>query len=93
MEIKRRDPQAQFSHDDKSFLNVGNYASHNPGLRHAHIAHDVLLVYRVTNDELYLYGFWTHDELGIGQPANTNRQKSMSQKFANFQFEDLQDPK
>lgn len=87
MEIKRRDPQAQFSQDDTSFERSANFGLKNPGLRHAHIGHDMILVYRVSpQNELYLHGFWTHDELGIGRPANINRQKSMSQKFANYQF-------
>lgn len=87
MEIKRRDPQAQFGQNDTGFEGSGNFIAKNPGLRHAHIGHDMILVYRVSpQNELYLYGFWTHDDLGIGRPANSNRQKSMSQRFANYQF-------
>jgi hypothetical protein len=56
------------------------------GLMHYHVTHDLRLVYLVRGNTIYLYGFYTHDELGTGQPRNVNRQKSMVTQFKNTTF-------
>lgn len=86
MEVKRTDPQQPFGSSDKSFIGAGNFAKAVPGLRHAHITFDLSIVYKVVGNEVYLYGFFTHDELGTGQPPNMNRQKSTATRFSNQSF-------
>lgn len=83
MELKRNDPYASFGSSDKPFAAKASFQNAVPGLKHAHITYDISIVYRVEGNVIYLYGFFTHDELGTGQPANQNRQKSMSARFAN----------
>lgn len=86
MEVKRENPNQPFGSSDKAFTGAGNFAKMVPGLKHAHITHDLSVVYKVIGNEVYLYGFFTHDELGTGQPPNMNRQKSTATKFSNQQF-------
>ena len=43
--------------------------------------------YKISGNVLYMYGVFSHDDLGIGQPANKNKQKSMGDKFNNQIFE------
>lgn len=85
MQLKRVDPMALFGSSDKLFTGV--FTKTIPGLRHAHITSDLSIVYKVSRGEVYLYGFFTHDELGTGHPTNNNRQKSITTKFNNQQFD------
>jgi hypothetical protein len=59
------------------------------GLKHAHLTHDIMIVYTLGGRnpiEFKLYGVFSHDELGIGQPANDKRQKSAAKRMANQAF-------
>jgi hypothetical protein len=90
MELKRNNPTEPFGKVDKSFMSGGNFQSAIPGLKHAHINFNISIVYRIVQTsgitEIYLYGFYTHDELGTGQPPNINKQRSIAQRFKNFKF-------
>lgn len=86
MEIKRRDPNQSFGSSDKPFTPKGNFANAVPGLKHAHLTFDLSIVYKVVGTQIFLYGFFTHDDLGTGQPPNINKQKSNAVKFANQGF-------
>lgn len=86
MEIKRNNPNAPFGGRDIAFASTGNFTKAIPGIKHAHITGDISIVYKVTGNQIFLYGFFTHDEIGIGQPANINKQKSAALKFNNQQF-------
>jgi hypothetical protein len=86
MEIKRANPNGSFGSSDKPFVQKGVIAGHVPGLKHAHLTHDLSLVYKVEQNQVFLYGFFTHDELGTGQPASIQRQKSTGQRFSNQNF-------
>ena len=86
METKRVNPNAPFGGKDATFSSAGHFTKSVPGIRHAHITHDLSIVYKIVGNEIYLYGFFTHDELGTGQPASIQRQKSVAAKFANQNF-------
>ena len=86
MDVKRTNPNTPYGSSDKPFAANGNYGSAVPGLRHAHITHDLSIVYRVDGRNIYLYGFYTHDELGTGNPANMRKQASMADRFKNATF-------
>jgi len=86
MEVKRNNPMQQFGSSDTSFISAGNLAKAVSGLRHAHITQDVSIVYKIAGNQIYLYGFYTHDELGTGNPASVPRQKSIAGRFAKTQF-------
>lgn len=86
MEIKRNDPQQPFGSSDKPFKTFGNLDNAVPGLRHAHLTFDLSILYRVEGNQVFLYGFFTHDDIGTGQPPSMNRQKGMGSKLANQTF-------
>jgi hypothetical protein len=88
MEIKRNNPRQPFGSSDKPFRSGGNFDSAVPGLMHAHITFDLSIVYKVVGNQIYLYGFFTHDDLGTGQPANLNRQKGAASRLANQTFKE-----
>lgn len=57
-----------------------------PGIAHAHLTFNISVVYYIDNDVLRLYGIYSHDDMGTGQPPNTNRQqqKISTWKSSNF---------
>jgi len=81
METKRTDPNEEFGSSDKPFKTKGSFGTLIPKIKHAHITHDLSIVYLVQGNTIILYGFYTHDELGTGTPAKINIQKSMARKF------------
>lgn len=84
--LKRDNPRAAYGSSDKPFTGKGNFAGAIPGLAHAHLSFDLSIVYRIEHNVLYLYGIYSHDQLGTGQPPKMNVQKSMAQKFSNMNF-------
>ena len=86
MDTKRQNPNQPFGASDKPFVAAGHFARALPGARHAHITHDLSIVYKVVGNQVFLYGFFTHDELGTGQPANMNRQKNTATRLSNQSF-------
>lgn len=89
MELKRNDPNQAFGKSDKHFLGDGFFTQQVPGLKHAHITQDLSIVYKISGKnptEIYLYGFYTHDELGTGQPPNIRRQSSIAKSFRSYTF-------
>ncbi len=86
MELKRENPNAQFGAKDENFTSGGPFTVEVPGLKKSRITLDINIVYKVVGNEIYLYGFYTHKELGTGQPQNINRERGMAKKFATTQF-------
>ena len=81
IQYKLQDPRAQFGSNDTS-MNVpgGNYN----GFMHANVSNDLRIFYTKESQDpivIKLYAVLTHDEAGIGQPANIKRQKQMSGKM------------
>lgn len=78
-------PVPRFGASDKPFSGDGNY----PGLLHAHLNADMSIVYSVSGanpTDVKLYGIFSHDDLGTGQPSNKRKQVSMAQKFKSQPF-------
>lgn len=86
MEVKRNNPTQVFGASDKNFTPGGVFYTMIPGLRHAHLTPDLSLVYRVSGNTIFLYGFYNHDEIGTGQPPKIPKQKAMATKFAHTEF-------
>ncbi len=86
--MKSSNPLQPFNKTDRPFLGGGHLKSAVPGetLQHAHLTHDGVLVYSISGRDpkiLKLYAILTHDELGIGQPANKRKQMQAGANFAN----------
>lgn len=91
MELKRNNPLQPFGSSDKQFRGDGYFTNAVPGLKHAHITYDLSIVYKVEGrnpTEVYLYGFYTHDDLGTGQPSNKNKQSNMARSFSRRTFKE-----
>ena len=85
MHAKRLDPQQQWGPTDRQFVGdapLGNIG----GLRHAHLTPDISIIYKVVNRTIFLYGFYTHDELGTGTPPKIPKQKTAATRFQNTRF-------
>lgn len=88
LKIKEQDPMQRFSSKDAPFSSDGilKYAIPNETLMHSHLLHDLNILYTIQGKNptvIKLYGVFTHDELGTGQPPNVKRQKQISQKLSN----------
>jgi hypothetical protein len=80
---------APFGSRDGMFAGGGNFTAAVPKLRHAHMTHDVSVFYRLSGANptvIDLFGFFSHDESGTGQPANIKKQKSLAKSLSNQDF-------
>ena len=89
MQLKRDNPTQQFNKSDSPFTGGGPLSTIIPGLMHAHITQDLSVLYKHEAGVIYLFGFFTHEDLGTGNPGKPNQQKAISRKFANQTFEGL----
>lgn len=83
---------ANFGSSDKMFNGEANFIKAVPKLRKAHLTHDLSIFYRLSGANptvIELYGVFTHDEAGIGQPAHTGRQKQLGKKLVRQEFDAL----
>lgn len=87
--FKTAQPNQSFGSNDKPFRSGGFFTNAVPKIRHAHLTHDISVVYTVepgTPTIIKLYGLFSHDDMGTGTPANINRQKNLSSQFSRLQF-------
>lgn len=83
--VKEADPMAAYGSSDKPFLSDGHFS----GLSHAHLTHNISLVYRFDRGtrQIKLYGFYTHDDLGTGTPPNLRKQSTVGPRLKGQVFE------
>lgn len=82
---KMENPMAPFGNSDKNFTSYGNFK----GLKHVHLTPDISLVYELSGNKpmiMKLYGIFSHDELGTGQPPSIRKQQSMGTRLSNQEF-------
>lgn len=78
---KRKDPTAPFGSKDYPFRGASL-----KGYIHAGLTFDDQIVYTLGGRDphvIRLYGVFTHDDLGTGNPAQMKRQQKAGQTFAN----------
>lgn len=76
---KNANPTAKVGKDDKPFVDT-------IPANHAKLTSDVSIVYTLTGNnprELKLFGVFTHDDIGTGQPRNMRKQQSFATKMGN----------
>ena len=88
LRTKEKDPMQKFGARDKPFIGDGilKYAIPGETLIHAHLSHDVNILYTLSGRNptiIKLYGVFSHDELGTGQPPNIRKQKQVSAQLNN----------
>lgn len=92
IKTKTDNPLQPFGSSDKVFSSDGILKHAVPGetMRHAHITHDLSLVYSLVGDKpkvFKMYALKTHDEMGTGQPSSFKRQKNLSTQLSNQKFD------
>lgn len=82
---KEQNVTTPYGASDKPFRGDGNFQ----GLSHAHLTHNISLVYRLdsVHNQIKLYGFYTHDDLGTGTPPNLRKQMNVGGRLRSQQFE------
>jgi mRNA-degrading endonuclease YafQ of YafQ-DinJ toxin-antitoxin module len=82
---KQDNPLSPFGSSDKPFISDGHFS----GLNHAHLTHNISLVYRwdKLSRQIKLYGFYTHDDLGTGSPPNFRKQSTVGPRLKGQVFE------
>lgn len=94
LELKLQNHMAAYGSSDKHYSGSGQFGSLGLGLKHAHLTHNVSVVYRVHGNPptIDIYGLYTHDESGTGNPPNTRRQKALASKIGSQQNFTLVNP-
>lgn len=72
-----------FGSSDKRFKPNGTF--NRPEIRniaHAHLTPDISIVYRIHDGRLDIFGLYSHDAIGTGQPANINRQEQAAKRWS-----------
>ena len=84
---KEQNMTTPYGGSDKPFSSDGNFQ----GLSHAHLTHNISLVYKLDSarNQFKLYGFYTHDDLGTGTPANLRKQATVGGRLRTQQFESV----
>lgn len=87
LQTKLADHMASFGASDKHYASKGSFGSLGIGLKHAHLTHDISVVYRIHGNPptIDIYGLYSHDESGTGTPPNMKRQKALASKIARQQ--------
>jgi mRNA-degrading endonuclease YafQ of YafQ-DinJ toxin-antitoxin module len=74
---KEQNPLEKFGSSDYPFSGAGNLQ----GYWHAKLTFDVSIIYRQEKGVIYLYGVFSHDDIGTGQPSNITKQKQTKVKL------------
>lgn len=81
---KSKDPMQPYGGKDKPFGGNGPIGQAFPKLRYAHLNSDISLFYTMEgrNPTIFkMYGVFSHDDIGTGQPMNIKRQKNFISKL------------
>ena len=78
-----------YGNSDKKFKPKGFFGSHLPGVAHAHLTHDISIVYLVDRETstIRVFGLYSHDDIGTGQPEDLNRQEQAAKRWASMRFD------
>lgn len=78
-----------YGSSDRVFKPDGIFAKEAKNVAHAHLTHNISIVYRIDRvaNTITLFGLYTHDEIGTGSPANVNRQRSAGSRWNQMDFD------
>ncbi len=85
-QTKMQNHMQPFGSTDGPFRGNGPLGNHKPKLLHAHMTHDISLIYYLSGSNpavVNLLGFFTHDALGTGNPAAPKKQQSFVKRAKN----------
>ena len=84
VDAKSLNPLQPWGSRDKPFGAKGPIGMSMPKLRYAHINNDLIIFYEMEGRDptvIKLYGVFSHDDVGIGQPGSISKQKSLIQQL------------
>jgi hypothetical protein len=87
--FKSQNPLASFGSNDLPLVGQGHFAKAVPGIKHAHLSHDVSVWYTISGrdpTEIKLYGVFTHKDTGTSRPPNLKKQMAVASRLANQSF-------
>ena len=95
LQFKTSSPFEKFGSSDYPFV-AGPL--HSVGAIHAKLSFDVSIVYKISSKnvggvrkvDFLLFGIFSHDESGTGQPSNPAKMTSLSQKITHADFPSLE---
>jgi hypothetical protein len=92
LKFKRANPVTPYPGGDKTFMSGAKFANGVPGIREAKLTSDLHVVYVTRpgqNDagapvvDVYVFGIYSHADLGIGNNKQTRINDQMATKFKN----------
>jgi hypothetical protein len=81
---KRENPRAPFGGSDTQFVSKAPLGGKLPGI--AHLTQDLAIVYRIQSGVMYLYGIYSHNDLGTGNASKNKTMDQMATRFSNMNF-------
>lgn len=78
-------PTGQFGSVDKKSPAGTPFVTIAPDVKHAHLNSDISIWYKITGSNptvLRLYGVFTHDETGTGQPNKIAKSRAVAKRMA-----------
>jgi hypothetical protein len=88
-EAKTQNPRTPFNKYEKPFIATGPYGpttAHPNIFREHNMGDNLRLVFEVVANRIYMYGFFTHSDLGTGDASNIVRQGQMATQFRGAKF-------
>lgn len=82
---KRKDPLAPYGSKDRPLTGGGALT----GIQHAHLTHNISMLYSKGGANpivFHLYGPYTHDDMGTGQPTDLKAQSRLFSRIKNQEF-------
>lgn len=81
MDFKESHPFSAFGGKDYTF--AGKSPLGNFNVKHAGLTGNVSVIYKIIGNVIKLYAIGSHDDFGIGNPANIKRQQQIASKIKN----------
>ena len=77
-----------FGDNDKKFKTSGVFGNVIPGISHAHLTHNLSVVYKLDREKniLNIYGIYSHDDIGTGNPPNIQKQNQAATRWSNLKL-------
>lgn len=83
---KLRDPLAPYGAKDRGGTTMDPLRAVLPNIKHAHLTPDISVFYAIRGGDpkyLDLFGIFTHEDVGQGQPPKKNVQRKMASRLSN----------
>lgn len=86
IESKMRDPLAPYGAKDRGGVAGDKLRAVLPSIKHAHLNPDISVFYAISGSDpkyIDLFGIFTHDDVGMGQPPKPKLQQRAADRLQN----------